>query len=310
MRVATALVGVAIVSLGAPARADSETALDFAKRATAAEKDGQRREAINLLEQAYRIEPLPDYLLQIAEQYEALWNDTGGREYLRRAIDSYRRSLTGETSPSQVDLVQARIRTLEVQAASPSAQAASDMPGPVAITFEGRDGQSFEVSIQGLTCHTPCTLGLKPGNAPLTTTGAAPMKVDLHVPRVPGIVRLDAAGQSRLIPGIVLTTVGAVSMATLWIPLDVAACAPPPNSRPGQGDPFCVLAGLILGPVLSAPILMTGIGLLGYYGTHLPPKPLVEVAGAPTDPAPPLRLASVGFQPLRNGAAAGVAFSF
>ncbi len=101
--------------------------------------------------------------------------------------------------------------------------------------------------------------------------------------------------------GIILTALGGAIAGSLWA--SAAGCVP------GDGGVGCVIANLVVWPIVGSTLFFTGIGYLGYYNTHQITRVDVD-ANPPDSDAPGVSLSSVGFQPLRNGGVAGVAFSF
>jgi len=321
----TLLCILAALGLEQVARADAATAQDFAARATKRAQQGDNRGAIEFLEKAYDADPSPDYILQTAEQYELVASQSGDSRDVRLAISYFRQSLTGEKNPSQVQSLQARIGHLEAQlAASPAVPIAPSAPvgnapvanaptapptaaapqatgDRVAIRFIPVDvTDSYYVSAGGYHCTTPCTLMLKPGLTEVTTTGADEIKLHVDIPNYPGHVVLSPGGDRLLAPGIALTVIGPVIAASLWS----LAFACPGSS----GSSACLTANLTAWPLLGAGLMFTGIGFLAYWGGHRPTTADVQVSA--TDSQPPIKFAFLGLQPLKNGAATGLGFSF
>jgi hypothetical protein len=121
----------------------------------------------------------------------------------------------------------------------------------------------------------------------------------MDVPPLAGTVHLVSSGDRFLIPGILLTVIGPLVAATLWS-LEYAC--------PSSSDVTCQGANDAIWPTLGGVAFVTGIAFLGYWGSHRVTTADVEIA--PSGAAPGPRLSSVGFQPMRNGAGAGLGLSF
>jgi hypothetical protein len=309
------LMGLAFTPVAA--RADSTTAQELATAATKRLYQGDRRGAIELLEKAYAADPDPDYLLRIADNYEALAAETGEQKDLRLALQNLGRCLSAETNPVEAATLKNRMRRLrrqlsmeekEIPEARAPAEAAPEPKGPVPVEFVAKEaGESVSVSVAGQSCVAPCTLKLEPGPHVLIASGAEEYRVNLLVPKASGAVSLPASGDRYLLPGVALTVAGALIATTLW---SLSLACPTPldlSSTP------CETANLVTWPVLGSGMFIAGIAFLGYYGTHRVTRLSVDTGEANEDErdrGPHFRLASLGIQPLRSGAAAGIGFSF
>jgi hypothetical protein len=142
----------------------------------------------------------------------------------------------------------------------------------------------------------------------METSGADTLRMDLNVPDSAGTVHLAQSGNKYFAPGVALTVLGPLVAATLW----TLSLACPLDASTGSPDSTCQTANLAVWPIVGAGMLFTGIGLLAYYGNHIVSKANVEVASddPPADETPHFKFASAGFQPIRNGGAAGVSFTF
>jgi hypothetical protein len=275
-----------------------------------------RRGAIDFLEKAYDLDPAPDYLLQMAQQYEALVAEEGNPLDIRLALANYRAYLSFEKNPAELTSIRWHIKSLRERlssAAPPTTRAAAagaaaaapaarrQEPAEVSVDFMSNEAaETFHVAVAGKSCDTPCTLQLAPGPHNLTTTGADHLSLSLFVPPANGVVRLTESGDRYLVPGIVLTVLGPIVAASMW---SLAfACI---------DNYACSTSQFVIWPVTGAAMFFTGIGFLAYYGNHIVTKATVEMAdaSAPAD-VPRLKLSSIGFMPLRNGAAAGLGFTF
>jgi hypothetical protein len=175
----------------------------------------------------------------------------------------------------------------------------------VAISFvTGMGDDSFLVTVDNLSCRTPCTLQLKPGQYDLTREHALGPPRRLTVPKWSGVVRVQAAAENLQIPGIVLTVAGFLAGAGGW----TLGFACPRN----EVAPSCGLTMIILWPVVGGLAFVTGVGFLIRAATYLDPEPVVNMAGpaTPPDNGFHLRLVAMGLQPVQHGVAGGVAFSF
>jgi len=293
------------------ARAEAAAGLDFAARATKQAQRGDHRAAIELLKKAFEADPSPDYLLQTAQQYELLAAHGGDLGDVRLAISYYRKSLATEKNTAQIRWVGDRVTQLEkLLPAPPPGRSTSPPPAPteaplagepVPVHFTASDvPDSYYVSGEGRHCTTPCTLLLHPGARLVTTTGSGQLKLHLDVPTYAGRVLIPSSGAEYLAPGIILTVVGAVMATALW-PIGLTCAGIGPTSG------VCLLLNIIGWPVVGGTLFFTGIGFLAWWGIHHAATADVKVS---SDPAPPIKLTFLGLQPLRNGAAAGVGFSY
>jgi hypothetical protein len=257
-----------------------------------------------LLEEAYRNDPVSDYLLQMADHYEVLAREGGDHRDYHLAVDCLRQYLATETNVVQVRSIEQRIGHLQdlltVRKEPPARAAGLPVPPerkvvPVEILS---DDDALHVAVGKDSCETPCLLHLVPGVHSMVLN-SDDRKVSFTVPEGPGVVRLPTHPRKYLVTGIVLTALGTVMAGTFWTA--AYGCM--------EGDFGCVLANLIIWPIVGGTLLVTGIGYLGYYGTHQISKVDVDATLADSQ-TPRLTLSSIGFQPLRNGGAAGVRFSF
>ena len=108
--IAATLAGVCFSdpALGQNSKADKARFSQLVKEATAAYGDGQLRESIKLLKQAYAIKQDPRLLYNIAKAEEGLGN-------WQKAIDGYRAYLDKDPQASNRDVVAGRITVLEKQ---------------------------------------------------------------------------------------------------------------------------------------------------------------------------------------------------
>ncbi len=298
------------------ARADSAAALELATRATRAAQAGDRRGAIELLEQAYAVDAQGDYLLQIAQLYEALATQGDARD-VRLAIAHYQLALASERNAVEIQAIEERLRQLrellhpqkaQSLAAPPTgvgkpADTASS-PAPekavqdVHIAFAPEvAGEKYTVAYEDQICEAPCALRLKPGWRIVTLTSPGDeRKVSLSVPETTGSVRLPATRRSFFVAGLTLTIVGAAVAATFWAIFQT----------PCDGAPTCVTANQTVWPIVGGGLVIGGVSLLAYHQA----RDLGLTVEAQDGEKPAVRVSSIGLQPLRNGAAAGVRFSF
>lgn len=289
---------------------------DLAARAAKRLHQGDRRGAIGFLEEAYEADALPDYLHQMAEQYEQL--EDGDARDLRLAIALYLECLATEKNPIELQSLHEHLTRLRQKlvvadgqpvprtrhatppAPPPAVEMAPPPPQAVAVNFAAKsDQEQFEVTVAGRKCQTPCTLELFPGRYTLLTTGADAQKLTLEVPHAPGTVHLASSGSRYLLPGILLTVLGPIVAATFWAF---------ENACPSSTDFVCQGLNEGIWPAVGGVAFITGIAFLGYWGSHQ--VSVADMQVAESDPVPALRLASVALQPMRNGAGAGVGLSF
>lgn len=319
------------LAIASPARADSATALELATRATKLAQAGDRRGAIDLLEQAYTADAQQDYLLQIADLYEAL-SAQGDPRDVRLAIAHYQLALISEKNPLERQTIEDHLQELKQQlvqqpmqapppaapevegappavppaAAVPPEAPAAPPPAPpevkassgVRIVFAAENaGEKYTVAFDDQVCNAPCALQLQPGWRVVTLSSYGDEhKVSLSVPETQGVVRLPPTRHSFFVAGVALTVVGAVVGATFWA-IFGAACGESPS---------CVTANQAIWPIVGGGMLITGVSFLAYYQAR--DLGLAIDTGEQAKPA--LRLSSIGFLPTRNGASAGAGFSF
>jgi hypothetical protein len=184
-----------------------------------------------------------------------------------------------------------------------SARADEADPEPVSVAFRSTvPNTGFDVSVGGQSCDTPCSLNLLPGPYQLRASGSDTLKYGILVPKTGGIVRLRPAGNNLILPGTLLMILGAVTA-----PLGAVGVA-------CEQLPGCTSAQAVVWPVLGMAMFWTGVGLLGYASTHALTRLFVEPFYG-DDPSATvtgfhLRLASVGLQPIANGAMGALALSF
>lgn len=309
-------------ALAWPARADPAVAQTLAIRASKAVRDGDRRGAISWLEKAYAEDPSPDYLERMAELYEALFGEEGDIQDLRQALLNYGRCLAAEKNAVEAAEIQERLGRLRKQLREvapeqePAAPAVRPRPTLVTVQFDAEGSAGvLHISAGGQSCDAPCTMQLAPGPYTVATSGGDDSKVSLLVPAASGTVHLRPSGHRLLLPGIALTVAGALVASTLWS--FRYACTPNLDLTLTP----CETTNLAMWPIVGGAMFFTGVGLLGYYGAHIPRTAVVEVdesrhadSGASEGPQhgkeAHWQLTSVGLMPLRSGAAAGVGFSF
>jgi hypothetical protein len=316
------LVLLCALAIVPPARADSAAGLELATRATKQARSGDRRGAIELLEQAYSADPQEDYLVQIAELYEALAGTQGDLRDVRLAIAHYQLALVAEKNPVEVQAIEGHLRQLRGQLfRQPAPESPPPVPPPpledvpvapeapvpavekspqdVPIVFAPEDpGDRYTVAFENQICEAPCSLHLKPGFRVLTLTSSGDeRKVSLAIPETKGAARLPPTRHSFFVAGLALTIVGAIVTSTFWAIF----------SAPCDGSTTCVTANSAVWPIVGGGMLITGASFLAY---HQARDTSLSVDSGDSD-KPAVRLSSIGIQPLRNGgAAAGVGLSF
>jgi hypothetical protein len=297
----------AILAASPPARADDREARDLIARADQRLAQGDVRGAIGFLERADALAPDPSTVLKIAQAYDKLASEDDSADNVRLAIVNYRQYLETGPHPSPAAIVE-RVDALKEQL-NRRLNATLKPPEPVRsdripVAFYGElSAYHFTVTVDGQSCQTPCTLFLQPGPTKIEATGYEHMNLDLYVPRAQSEVMLKPAGERFFVPGIVLTAVGVVVAGGGWT--FQYAC-------PGGGLDFpinpCATTNVIVWPIVGGALAFTGVGLLASYSLHLGSRS--EVIVVDSDASPSFQLASVGFQPLAHGGAAGAVFSF
>jgi hypothetical protein len=306
-----AVLGAAILcALPAEARAeDAAKAAVLAEAAAARSKQGERRAAIDLYDDAYAAAPRREYLREIAALYDSLALGGDPRD-LRLAISYYERYLVGEPETPERTAMEARIAALRAWKAkirseppvpvAPAAQAAPANPKtvPLAILAYKPDFK-YEVTLAGRTCETPCSVTVPPGPLSLKATGTGEISVDFVMPPRPGQMRLHHTDSSNFTAGAILLPTGIVTGASLWAL--IFAC---PSESSG-----CQLANVTIWPILGGSAMIAGIVLLAQ-GRVIPPPDSnrVDLVGRRSTP---LRFASFGLGPVPGGGGtAGARFEF
>jgi hypothetical protein len=168
------------------------------------------------------------------------------------------------------------------------------------LSYHGEE--QFSVTVGQQTCATPCTLKLRPGPTKIHVVGAGEMELQMVIPHLAAQVRLMTGPPSWYQPaGIVLIPTGIVVAASLW------AVALTCGYGPDSGS--CVAANVVAWPVLGVTMLVTGAVLLGLYNRSQPGdanRP--EILDARRESR--WRIKGLGIAPIKNGAAAGLSFSF
>jgi hypothetical protein len=303
------------MALAWPVRADPAVAQVFAIHASKALRAGDKRGAIALLEKAYSADPSADYLERTADLYEELFREQGDLSDLRLAVLNYTRSLAAETNAVEASEIQGRLKRLRQQlrdlapGPEPEPPPVPSRPASVTVEFLAKPGAGpIHISIGGQTCDAPCTLRLAPGPYAVTASGGDDLRLSLLVPAASGTVHLPSSARPYLVPGVALTVAGALVAASLWS--FRFACTPNLDLTLTP----CETTNLAVWPIVGGAMFFTGVGFLGYYGSHIPHDAVVQVDeghhadGAPSESG--WQLVSAGVMPLRSGAAAGVGFSF
>jgi hypothetical protein len=297
--------GVALLcSAPAAARADDAAkASALAEAALARVKQGERRVAIDLFDEAYAVSPQREYLREIGKLYDGFAYAGDARD-VRLAILYYERFLAGEGPTAERAAVEAsltRLRTWKARMrAEPQTPAQTTVP--LHLLSYAVD-TSYEVSIGSETCATPCTLVVLPGPAYLKATGPGTVEMQFVVPPRPGQIRLQHGDTNGFYAGAAMVPLGVLIGGGMWA---LAFLCP----ASFDGGSACEVANLATWPLLGASTLITGIVLLAR-GRREPPADANRVERIGRGGAP-LRLTSFGLAPLvgSSGGSAAMGFSF
>jgi hypothetical protein len=295
--------GVALLC-GAPAAAradDAAKASALAVAAAARVKQGERRVAIDLLDEAYALSPQREYLREIGELYDGFAYAGDARD-VRLAILYYERCLVGEGLTPERAAVEASLTRLRGWKASMRAEPQTPVQTNVPLhLLSYAFDHTYEVSVGAETCITPCTVIVPPGPTYLKATGPGTVDLQFVVPPRPGQIRLQHTDSNGYYLGTALVPIGVVVGAGMW----AIAFACPENGNDG-----CLVANLVIWPIVGVSTLIAGIVLLAR-GRHEPAPDAnrVEIIGRGRAP---VQLTSFGLAPLvgSSGASAALKFSF
>jgi hypothetical protein len=284
---------------------DAESAVTYLRRAIANEKDLQRVE-----DAESRIKRLEARFASGAQKppAQAAATPASGTAETPAAASAPVPAPAPLTTAAEPGAASAAVPAPPAPAAPPrpvEAPAPPPYPPPhdVAVSFLAGDGaEEFQIDVAGKSCVTPCTIPLHPGPYVMRTSGAATRKISLYVKDGDGAFHIPPTGTRLLIPGIALTVTGLVVATSFWAFGE--ACIPSLNLLPTP----CQLANDTIWPILGSAALITGISFLGYYGSHDVGSLDMEPGDKPSGSS--FRLASLGVQPVRNGAVTGAGFSF
>jgi hypothetical protein len=301
-----AVVGSAILcALPEEARAeDAAKAAVLAEAAAARSKQGERRAAIDLYDDAYAAAPRREYLREIAGLYDALALGGDPRD-LRLAVNYYERYLADEGQTPERTAMEARIAALRAWKAkirseppAPSPQATQGTPRAVPLhILSYKPENHYEIVVGGRSCSTPCTLSLPPGASSLKSKGSGEVTIDFVLPPRPSQIRLQHTNSAGFVTGAILLPTGIITGAAMWAV--GVACQ----------DTGCFLANVTIWPIIGATAMIAGIVLLAS-GREVPAADAnrIEIIGRRS---PPLRFASFGLGPVPGGGGAGgVRFEF
>ena len=129
------LAALLVLSLAAPAAAqttsDHDLALALFKHSDEAYKRGDFRGAVNDLEKAYSLEPVPVLLYNLGRAYEGLGET-------KKAIDAYERYLKAQPEAEDRGAIQQRLVTLHREAAREEERANNPPPPPPVVVVRSR----------------------------------------------------------------------------------------------------------------------------------------------------------------------------
>jgi hypothetical protein len=296
----SAAVVVSILCSSPPARAeDAAKAGVLAEAAVARARQGERRVAIDLYDEAYAAAPRREYLREIAVLYDALAMAGDVRD-VRLAIAYYERYLLGDDPMPDRAAVQARLAGIRAWKAKMPSQPMVRPPDRMPIhVLAYKAENSYEVALGGESCVTPCTLVLPSGPTTLKTRGAGELDLQLVIPPRPAQIRLQHIESASFIAGAVLLPAGIVTGGSFWA-----------FGLTCSRDDTCLVTNLILWPVVGASAMIAGIVLLAR-GRTTPAADANRVELIARRGKPDLWLTSAGIAPVAGGgASAGVGFAF
>jgi hypothetical protein len=248
----------ALLSLTSAARAEGpEDVPSLVERAAARARDGRPYEAIDLYERARRADPRKDFACEIAAQYEALADRAGDGRDVRLAVASWERcaqSAVGAPRRAEAEAHLARLRPMKdrtrARLAGPGAPPPLGLVPVRLLAYDRTD--AYEVTLDGASCTTPCTLGMTPGPVRLTTRGSGGVDLRVTIPGEPVYIRLQNRNTGLVAAGGVLVPVGTLMAATMWM---IAQACP-------RDTDTCQTANEIVWPIAGTGLLVTGIVLL------------------------------------------------
>ncbi len=292
--------GTALVGGARPACAeDAAKATALAEAAVARARQGDRRVAIDLYEEAYAAAPRREYVRQIGILYDNLAHAGDSRD-VRLAIVYLEKWLADEGATPERTAIEERLRRLRTWKASMRAEPQPPPPGPTPIHLFAYDHENqYEVAVAGQGCTTPCTVMAPPGITELKARGAGDILLQLAVPTRPSQIRLQHTDSTGYTAGAALLPTGVLVGASMWA--IVFAC---PNEDGGG----CQIANLVLWPVLGATMMITGIVLLARGKVSpAPDANRVEIVGKG---GPRLDFSSFGLASRQGGVSPGITLSF
>jgi hypothetical protein len=278
------------------AKADTAKADALGAAALARARQGDRRVAIDLYDEAYAAARQPEYLRQIGALYDTLAHGGDARD-VRLAIVYLERYLaeSGQT-PERPD-VEERLRRLHAWKAGMRADPQPPPPGPTPVYLFAYDPeQRYNVAVANQGCTTPCTVLVPPGLTELKATGPGELSLHLAVPPRPSQIRLQHTYTGSFTAGAVLLPVGLSVGASLWAL--AFAC--------GDSE-GCAVANLVIWPVSGAAMTIAGIVLLAK-GKTTPPADAnrIEIIAGRS----PVRISSFGLAPRPGGGAGAITLEF
>jgi hypothetical protein len=278
------------------AKADTARADALGAAALARARQGERRVAIDLYEEAYAAARQPEYLRQIGALYDTLAHGGDARD-VRLAILYLERYLAEAGQTPERPAVEERLRRLHAWKAGMRAEPQPPPPGPTPVHLFAYDHEKrYDVAVGNQGCTTPCTVLLPPGLAELKATGPGNVSLHLAVPPRPSQIRLQHADASSYTAGVVLVPVGLAVGAGMWA-LGIAC----------GNDGGCFIANVVIWPVSGFAMLVTGITLLAR-GKLTPPPDAnrIEIIAGRS----PVRLSSFGLAPRPGGGAGALTLEF
>src|SRR5262249_31125122 len=151
-----------------------------------------------------------------AEIYDALALSADPRD-VRLALFSYERYLREPGEAPDRAAIEARVARLRDWKLKLRAEPFPRPPERVPLHVLAYDSaNSYEVSVAGSTCTTPCSILAPPGVTKLETKGAGEVSLQLVVPPLPSQIRVQHTDSAGFTAGAIMLPVGITTGASLW----------------------------------------------------------------------------------------------
>lgn len=168
------------------------------------------------------------------------------------------------------------------------------------LAYQGEE--TYEVTVDGQSCTTPCTLRLRPGPTKVHLVGRGESDVQVVISHLTAQVRVSTGPPSWYTPaGAVFVPLGLVIAASMWAV--GLAC--------GFNNGGCMALNFTAWPVLGLTLFITGAVLLGL-GNRAQPLDAnrAEILDDVPGRSRTLRFQGLSLALLRDGASGLLAFSF